>query len=93
MSKRALDEEETPQKRQEGDGDFMGHLRFFYRRLFPFDCMYQWLSYGNGMTSMHDGTNISDADTFYHREFSFTIPNDTYIRYLCFSREEEFKAV
>ena len=47
------------------------HLRIYYARLFPYEAMTRWLSYGC-------------KHTFSHREFSFTIADDVYIRYQCF---------
>jgi DNA primase small subunit len=49
----------------------------FSEILFPFNTMYQWLSYGN-------------ASYFYRREFSFTI-DDVYLRYRSYKTEEDFE--
>jgi hypothetical protein len=47
-------------------------------RLFPFDLMYEWLSYsGPGAAS---GANSSEI--FSKRELSFTLKDDIYIRYI-----------
>ncbi|GMH72340.1 hypothetical protein TrST_g13242 [Triparma strigata] len=59
-------------------------LRIYYDRLFPYEAMYDWLSYG------------VEKDFFNRREWSFTIqptPEDEiYIRYQSFKDLEEFKS-
>lgn len=59
-------------------------LQMYYARLFPFDMMYQWLSYGN------------QAQVFSHREFSFTIEpapgEEIYIRYQSFTNKNDLAA-
>lgn len=49
-------------------------------RVFPYDVMYQWLSYGNS------GKDSSVSEAFCRREFSFTLKDDIYIRFLSDSR-------
>ena len=56
------------------------HLRIYYARLFPYEAMTRWLSYGC-------------KHTFSHREFSFTIADDVYIRYQCFTNAKEMKTL
>ncbi|KAJ7515196.1 hypothetical protein O6H91_22G005100 [Diphasiastrum complanatum] len=54
-------------------------LKLYYGRLFPFDEMHKWLSYG------HDGKHPGCDSTFFsRREFSFTLEHDIYVRYLSF---------
>jgi hypothetical protein len=56
---------------------FDDKLKLYYGRLFPFDIMYEWLSYsGPGAAS---GANVSEV--FSKRELSFTLKDDIYIRY------------
>ena len=55
---------------------FDDKLKLYYGRLFPFDLMYEWLSYsGPGAAS---GANSSEV--FSRRELSFTLKDDIYIR-------------
>ncbi|XP_024514934.1 DNA primase small subunit isoform X1 [Selaginella moellendorffii] len=62
-------------------------LSLYYRRIFPFAEMYKWLSYGN------DGKHPScDSSFFGRREFSFTLENDIYLRYMSFRDASEFEA-
>ena len=58
-------------------------LRLYYARLFPYDSMFKWLSYG----SQPD----AGGDYFLRREFSFTMADDVYIRYLTFRDAEELR--
>ncbi|KAI8145575.1 hypothetical protein BJV82DRAFT_643764 [Fennellomyces sp. T-0311] len=55
-------------------------MRVFYDRFFPFKPYFNWLNYGHEISSY-----------FTHREFSFTLRNDVYIRYNSFSDIENMK--
>jgi DNA primase small subunit len=48
-------------------------MRAFYQRLFPFRPLFQWLNHSPAPTP-----------AFAHREFAFTLPNESYLRYQSF---------
>ncbi|XP_018326121.1 DNA primase small subunit isoform X2 [Agrilus planipennis] len=52
-------------------------LPIYYKRIFPFDSLCRWLSYG----SWH---------YFEMREFTFVLQGDRYVRYLSFDNNNEF---
>ncbi|CAI5741467.1 unnamed protein product [Peronospora destructor] len=54
-------------------------LQLYYDRLFPYQQMIQWLSYDKG------------EEFLFRRELSYTLENDTYIRYKAFHNAEELK--
>ena len=55
-------------------------MLMFYRRLYPFKSIFQWLN------QEHDPTRL-----FTHREFAFTLANDVYLRYNSFTTPDELK--
>ncbi|KAI9332377.1 hypothetical protein BDR26DRAFT_806422 [Obelidium mucronatum] len=62
------------------DTDFNTLLAVFYHRLFPFREFYRWLAYGN-----------VQKNYFLHRELSFTLANDAYLRFQSFKDGDELK--
>ncbi|KAJ8659505.1 hypothetical protein O0I10_004870 [Lichtheimia ornata] len=60
-------------KTQSLDDDPVFLLRLFYQRFFPYKQYFHWLNYGT-----------DTSQNFTHREFSFTLPSDIYIRYNSF---------
>lgn len=62
-------------------------LSMYYSRLFPFEIMYEWLSY--------NPSSKGTEKLFSRREFSFTIEIDgeeIYMRYQSYQKQEDFRA-
>jgi len=55
-------------------------LNQYYKRLFPYKYFVQWLSYG-GVPKTY----------FVHREFSFTLKDDVYLRYQSFADQQDLE--
>ncbi len=58
-------------------GDFDSMLRAYYRRLYPFETIEKWLSYGDSRKN------------FTNREFSFMTKGDVYKRFNLYSSATE----
>jgi DNA primase small subunit len=54
--------------------------RMFYNKFFPFKTYFHWLNY-----------DTTPTKNFTHREFSFTLPSDIYIRFKSFLNAEALK--
>jgi DNA primase small subunit len=61
------------------------HLRVYYGRLFPYQEIFEWLSYGETSSS------YSSSGLFSRREFSFTLEGEIYSRYHSFQNVEDMK--
>ena len=62
--------------------DFEDLLRIYYKRLFPYEPYCRWI----GSNPDGDKTYLS------RREFSFTLQDDIYLRYMTFNNADELKA-
>lgn len=83
-NKNSNSEEVTEKPKQQNAVVFSPELlSMYYSRLFPFDMLYQWLSYGK-------------QNIFSHREFSMTIEpipgEEIYIRYQSFNSKTDLAA-
>lgn len=72
-------------------------LKIYYEKAFPYDFMFRWLSYNKlnkkeqrMLQSLEAGV---ESEYFHNREFSFTLENDVYCRYLCFKDPQDFRQV
>jgi len=54
------------------------NFKNYYENFFPFKSFFKWLG-------------KEREDIFERREISYTLENDTYIRFLCYKNHEEFK--
>ncbi|KAJ3333032.1 primase, DNA, polypeptide 1 (49kDa), partial [Blyttiomyces sp. JEL0837] len=100
------DEPIKPSAPEPIENDLLSSLKIFYMKLFPFESMVRWLSYGNGehkqvlrvlfeevfqTTNVVISTYSVQKNYFLHREFSFTLPSDAYIRFQSFKDADALK--
>ena len=72
----------------------------YYKRLFPHYLMCKWLGYSEGthlfclcvyQKIINKLLLLVQREFFHHREFSFTLKDDIYLRYLTFSDYIDFE--
>ncbi|XP_068656751.1 uncharacterized protein [Aristolochia californica] len=84
-----LVDERAPEQMQEEtfeEGFNADYLKVYYGKLFPHAEVFKWMSYGN------DGKHPAcDESYFGRREFSFTLENDIYLRFLSFNNATEME--
>jgi DNA primase small subunit len=96
-----MHDEKTTVRTQEFSAEL---LNVYYSRLFPYNEMYRWLSYGNtygvkntidtGIDKNNKKVTVGQPEYFFHREISFTLDvsgEEVYIRYLNFKNAEEMR--
>ncbi|KAI6707086.1 hypothetical protein NL676_010048 [Syzygium grande] len=69
------------------DGFNPNYLKAYYGKIFPYSDIFKWMSYG------HDGKHPGCDPTYFgRREFSFTLDNDIYLRFLSYTSAYELES-
>lgn len=68
----------------------------FYRRLFPFKQLFLWLNQEQSSSPLPSldielMRRVAPTRQFTHREFSYTLEGEVYVRYKSFANAEEMK--